>query len=361
VGIEGSDYSKCMRRAEWATIPNYLFTADITEPFQVMVQTGPSQPELLRFQVVTCSEVLEHIQKDKIPVVLQNMEKHLAPGGILVLSISPKEETIGGVVLHQTVESQDWWLAELKRHGFEDHLGLQNYFGRDWVRGPHNAKDSFNVVLTRRGDRLAFEERLKQPLPEALAGGDRIEGLVEKSEYKAALPLLEEAMAANPTNARWHFLTAFCLHKQNEQLETALDCYGKALAGGYDEFCVRLHRGVLLCDLKQLKAAQQDLERAVQIEPADVAAREMLGRCHYEMAAEQPEPGQTPAATLAHLDKAVASGYGEFWARFRRGLVREQLGESHGACEDLKRATELDPAHPDARHHYERVRSLLGR
>src|SRR5690242_3276938 len=35
VGLEGSDYSKKMRRAEWRTIPEYLFTADITARFEI--------------------------------------------------------------------------------------------------------------------------------------------------------------------------------------------------------------------------------------------------------------------------------------------------------------------------------------
>src|SRR5437763_1568188 len=32
VGLEGSDYSKRAHRAEWATIPQSLFTCDITAP-----------------------------------------------------------------------------------------------------------------------------------------------------------------------------------------------------------------------------------------------------------------------------------------------------------------------------------------
>ena len=33
VGVEGSDYSKKNKRSEWATIPDYLFTGDVTKPF----------------------------------------------------------------------------------------------------------------------------------------------------------------------------------------------------------------------------------------------------------------------------------------------------------------------------------------
>src|SRR3990167_2627697 len=36
VGIEGSDYSKKIKRAEWAKIPDNLFTADITKPFKLI-------------------------------------------------------------------------------------------------------------------------------------------------------------------------------------------------------------------------------------------------------------------------------------------------------------------------------------
>src|SRR5205809_2708747 len=35
IGLEGSDYSKKLRRAEWATIPEHLFTCDVTEEFEI--------------------------------------------------------------------------------------------------------------------------------------------------------------------------------------------------------------------------------------------------------------------------------------------------------------------------------------
>src|SRR5262249_488147 len=40
VGIEGSDYSKQRRRAEWATIPDRLFTADAAGAFRPLVGSG---------------------------------------------------------------------------------------------------------------------------------------------------------------------------------------------------------------------------------------------------------------------------------------------------------------------------------
>jgi hypothetical protein len=41
VGLEGSDYSKKLERAEWRTIPANLFTCDITEDFSLSL--SPSE------------------------------------------------------------------------------------------------------------------------------------------------------------------------------------------------------------------------------------------------------------------------------------------------------------------------------
>ena len=40
VGIEGSDYSRRHKRCEWAVIPEFLFTADITRKFRLSLNDG---------------------------------------------------------------------------------------------------------------------------------------------------------------------------------------------------------------------------------------------------------------------------------------------------------------------------------
>jgi predicted TPR repeat methyltransferase len=52
VGLEGSNYSKNLRRAEWRTIPENLFTADLTTPFQVFSEF-PEGEVPLTFDVIT--------------------------------------------------------------------------------------------------------------------------------------------------------------------------------------------------------------------------------------------------------------------------------------------------------------------
>jgi 2-polyprenyl-3-methyl-5-hydroxy-6-metoxy-1,4-benzoquinol methylase len=164
VGIEGSDYSKLNRRAEWATIPNRLFTADVTDPFQIVLERdGEDLWRRMRFTVITAWELMEHIRTDKIPVVFRNIHDNLRDAGVVIMSISPNEEVIEGVALHQTVQDKSWWIAECRRHGFVNHEERVEYFGDDWVRGGSNAPGSFHLVLTRANQPLPFIGRAMQP------------------------------------------------------------------------------------------------------------------------------------------------------------------------------------------------------
>jgi len=150
IGIEGSDYSKSRLRAEWATIPEFLFTADITKRFTIKDGGGGC----LRFGAVTLWEVMEHIRKSDLPPLMDNIDRHLAPGGIVIASISVAEEVIKGVALHQTVAHKEWWISELSRLGWTQHDDLVCYFGKDVVRGGENAPSSFHVVLSRTAEPL---------------------------------------------------------------------------------------------------------------------------------------------------------------------------------------------------------------
>jgi|APGre2960657505_1045072.scaffolds.fasta_scaffold02816_3 2-polyprenyl-3-methyl-5-hydroxy-6-metoxy-1,4-benzoquinol methylase len=148
VGIEGSDYSKRLRRAEWRTIPEFLFTADITRPFQVTAEfesgTAPAQ-----FDAITSWEVIEHIADKDLAGVAANVKKHLAPGGLWIMSVSAKPDIINGVNLHQTVQQKPWWLEKFRSLGLEHVEAYINYFNTQYVRGPkYTAEGSFHLVLT---------------------------------------------------------------------------------------------------------------------------------------------------------------------------------------------------------------------
>ncbi len=159
VGVEGSDYSQRMKRAEWATIPGNLFTADATAPFEISVHEG-DRCEPMKFTVVTAWEFIEHIAEPNLDTVMRNIDRHLAPNGVVIMSVSPRDEIINGVRLHQTVAEKPWWLAKFESLGFTHHESVAEFFHRDWVRGGEDAPDSFYVVLTRRGESLPYPEQL---------------------------------------------------------------------------------------------------------------------------------------------------------------------------------------------------------
>jgi SAM-dependent methyltransferase len=160
VGVEGSDYSKRNKRAEWATIPGNLFTADATAPFELTMH-DENIVEQIKFSVVTAWEFIEHIAEPDLEKVMRNISDHLAPNGIVIMSVSPNEEVINGVRLHQTVAEKPWWVAKFDSLGFTNHDEAVAYFDRDWIRGEeNNAPNSFHVILTRKGEALPYPERI---------------------------------------------------------------------------------------------------------------------------------------------------------------------------------------------------------
>ncbi len=142
VGVEGSDYSRVHQRAEWATIPGNLFTADATAPFQVYDDGPPA-----RFAVVTAWEFFEHIAEADLPAVFGNIARHLAPGGLVIGSVNTlSSPNLEGIEMHATIRPAAWWNEKLAALGYARQPALERHFGRDWVR---TDPGSFHVVLRR--------------------------------------------------------------------------------------------------------------------------------------------------------------------------------------------------------------------
>jgi len=159
IGIEGSDYSQKQKRAEWATIPDQLFTADATAPFAIMDDAGKQ----LSFNVVTAWEFFEHIAKDQLPNVLQNIKKHMSSNGILLASIAAYEEVINDITLHQTVLAKDEWQKFFAKHGLVRQPDLERYFHFDMLRGePFHYSGSFTIALTKEGESVPHPQKLKR-------------------------------------------------------------------------------------------------------------------------------------------------------------------------------------------------------
>lgn len=148
VGLEGSDYSKRHKRAEWALIPDFLFTCDITGTFDIMLRSEESEIPVT-FDVVTMWEVFEHIGEDDIDKVAENVRHHLKESGIWVVSISPNEEEFNGIKLHLSVHPKEWWVTKLKQCGFTHMEEYVHYFNTQFIRGPKfGAEGTFHLVLS---------------------------------------------------------------------------------------------------------------------------------------------------------------------------------------------------------------------
>lgn len=142
VGIEGSDYSKKSKRAEWATIPGNLFTADITHPFQVRRDDKP-----FLFDIVTAWEVMEHISAANVPRVLYNARSHLKPRSMFIVCISTERDAHDNFEYHQSIHQREWWDAIFKEYGFEPFPRMVEHFQGEFVRSRKNgAPYSFNEV-----------------------------------------------------------------------------------------------------------------------------------------------------------------------------------------------------------------------
>jgi predicted TPR repeat methyltransferase len=133
IGIEGSDFSLKNKRAEWATIPDSLFTADITKPFEVVDDEG----QRVKCNVITAWEVMEHIKVGDLPGLLDNINKHLSDDGIFVASVA----TFPDGDYHVTLEQEPWWLERFAENGLVP-VGDPLYKEEHMVR-----KSSFYLVM----------------------------------------------------------------------------------------------------------------------------------------------------------------------------------------------------------------------
>ena len=118
IGIEGSDYSLRNKRAEWATIPDHLTTADITKPFFIVSDGVTGQCD-----IITAWDVLEHISEVDLGVLIANIRNNLKTGGLFVASVATFEDHPH----HVTLKEKDWWLNLFKKYKLID--AGDGYFG----------------------------------------------------------------------------------------------------------------------------------------------------------------------------------------------------------------------------------------
>lgn len=140
VGVEGSDYSLRHRRAEWATIPDRLFTGDITAPMKATTLAG----DPVTFEVITAWEVLEHLPEETLPGFFANLKSLLHEDGWFIASVALMSDRHPDtdVELHVTRKPREWWNEQITAAGLvacdtplshEEHArGSGNLRAFDW-------------------------------------------------------------------------------------------------------------------------------------------------------------------------------------------------------------------------------------
>jgi glycosyltransferase involved in cell wall biosynthesis/2-polyprenyl-3-methyl-5-hydroxy-6-metoxy-1,4-benzoquinol methylase len=134
VGVEGSDYNLRAQRAEWRTIPDRLFTADVCYPFGFKNHSGSN----IKFDIISAWELFEHIPEENLSGLLANITSNIRTGGYVAASIATfidRDETTGKVY-HHTVRPREWWENKFKRVGL---IPVDGVFAKsDFVRGGGN-------------------------------------------------------------------------------------------------------------------------------------------------------------------------------------------------------------------------------
>jgi len=122
IGIDGSDYGLKNQTGEWGRIPNNLFTADITKPFRVV----DDELNQIQFDAISAFDVLEHITKDDLVQLIDNVRSHLKEGGLFIAGIA----TFPDEGYHVTLENEEWWDGLMAQNGLVRADPMQN-FGRE--------------------------------------------------------------------------------------------------------------------------------------------------------------------------------------------------------------------------------------
>ena len=109
-GVDVSDLAVQQARVRMQQTPG--------DPKQVSVLDNQKLPfEDHFFSLVTCFDVLEHLDEQDIDSTISEILRTLCPGGVFLGSVSCRKsgvEDLHGDNLHRTVKSPDWWINKFQ-------------------------------------------------------------------------------------------------------------------------------------------------------------------------------------------------------------------------------------------------------
>lgn len=72
--------------------------------------------------LVVCTDVLEHVERDLLSNVLRHIKSLATIGSFMIVALTSAKIVLpDGTNAHKIIESDEWWLTELRKHGFLVH------------------------------------------------------------------------------------------------------------------------------------------------------------------------------------------------------------------------------------------------
>lgn len=127
IGLEGSDYMLKHGLYYWPDHKNNLFTCNVAKKFEVYYDGIPTQ-----FDLITAWEVMEHFKVDELPIVLENIGRHLR--GLFICSIAQGPHVPYHQCYKDGIKSPEWWDELFSKYGFVKREDLKRHF-KSYVRG----------------------------------------------------------------------------------------------------------------------------------------------------------------------------------------------------------------------------------
>jgi ubiquinone/menaquinone biosynthesis C-methylase UbiE len=136
VGVDINQYMIELGRKTYGFTENELITLDISN------NSLPLETESVSF--IHCSQVLEHIESEKVKFIVEEWRRVLHPSGyvfITVPTVTPKEKKEQNDVTHINMQTMIWWRNQLKKHFNIDNEVTARF--KEDVHSPDNSDKNF--------------------------------------------------------------------------------------------------------------------------------------------------------------------------------------------------------------------------
>ena len=158
--------------------------------------------------------------------------------------------------------------------------------------------------------------------------------LAEEGKFRAALPLIREAIRVNPQDFNLHFLQGIC-HDYLAQNADAVACYRACIALRPKFYGAYFNRGLSYLRQNDFRSAIADFDQVVRLHPEFVET--------YSQRALALQGLNKDREAIADLTEALQRGTRQTSIYFLRAKVRERVRDLDGAKSDFAEGLRRDP------------------